>query len=133
MTNWSDRDVVFNVSLPFPFFDRQLEPRARATGRLLAAEARARRVRADVRAELESTWSAFDAAARGLQVIAGTSSLIDRDADFVEQAVRAGAFDALTRSLALRRLEDASVRVDTVVRDYRAARAAWLRRSLVSP
>jgi hypothetical protein len=47
---------------------------------------------------------------------------------FVEQAVRAGQFDALTRSVELRRLQEAGVRVDTAVRDYRAARAAWLRR-----
>jgi len=130
-TNWSDRDVVFNVSVPIPFFDRQLEPRARATGRLLTAEARARTVRADVRAELESAWAGFDSAARALQAVADTPSLIVRDAGFVEQAVRAGQFDTLTRALALRRLEEAGVRADTAVRDLRAARAAWIRRSRV--
>ena len=131
--NWPDRDLVFNVSLPIPLFDRQVEPRARATGRLLTAEARARTARADVRTELESAWAAFDAATRALQAVADTPTLIDRDAGFVEQAVRAGAFDAVTRSLALRRLDDAGRRVDTAVRDLRAARAAWLRRILLSP
>ena len=58
-----------------------------------------------------------------------TTDLIERDAGFVEQAVRAGAFDAVTRSLALRRLEEAGRRLDTAIRDYRIARAAWLRRT----
>jgi hypothetical protein len=114
--------------VPLPLFDKQLEPRARATGRLLTAEAHVQTVRADVRAELESAWATFEAAAQALQAIAETPALIDRDTMFVEQAVRAGQFDALTRSVELRRLQEAGVRVDTAVRDYRAARAAWLRR-----
>lgn len=68
--------------------------------------------------------------ARALQAVADTPTVIERDAGFVEQAVRAGAFDALTRTVNLRRLVDAGRRVDTAVRDYRAATAAWLRRSL---
>lgn len=129
-TNWADRDLVFSVSLPIPLFDRQLQPRAQATSRLLAAEARLRTTRADVGTELESTWLAYEAAARVLRAVADTPTVIERDAGFVEQAVRAGAFDALTRTVNLRRLEDAGRRVDTAVRDYRAATAAWLRRSL---
>ena len=131
--NWVDRDLTFSLSLPLPLFDRQLEPRARATGRLLTAEARLRTARAGVRTELESTWNAYDAAARTLQAVADTPTIIERDAGFVEQAVRAGAFDAMTRYVALRRLEETGRRVDTAVRDYRAARAAWVRRSLQQP
>jgi hypothetical protein len=37
---WPDRELTFNVSLGIPFFDRQQEPRATATGRILAAEAK---------------------------------------------------------------------------------------------
>jgi cobalt-zinc-cadmium efflux system outer membrane protein len=132
MSNWSEPEILFNVSLPIPLFDRQLEPRARATGRLVAAEARAQRVRADVRAELESAWVALESAAGALQGVGDTSLLIDRDAGFIDQAVRAGQFDAVTRSFALRRLEEAALRVDTAVRDYRVARAAWVRRSFGS-
>ena len=61
--------------------------------------------------------------------MATTPDLIERDAGFVEQAVRAGAFDAVTRSLTLRRLEEAGRRLDTAIRDYRIARATWLRRT----
>jgi hypothetical protein len=129
-TAWSDRELIFNVSVPLPVFDRQQEPRARATGRVLAAEARLRISQADVRSELEAASVSVQGAARAAQAVAGTPDLIARDAGFVEQAVRAGAFDAVTRSLALRRLEDAGRRVDTAVREYRAARAAWIRRSL---
>src|SRR5207244_798708 len=43
---WPDRELVFNVSLPIPLFDRQQEPRARATGRILTAEAKLRTARA---------------------------------------------------------------------------------------
>ena len=133
VANWHEPELAFNVSLPLPLFDKQLEPRAHATARLLTAEAHLQTVQADVRAELQATWATFEASAAALQAVADTSALIDRDAMFVDQAVRAGQFDALTRSVELRRLEDAGVRLDTAVRDYRAARAAWVRRSSPSP
>ena len=125
--NWTDSDLVFNVTVPLPLFNPQLEPRARATGRMLAAEAALRRVRADVSAELRSAWDRFVAAARAVQNVAATPAILNRDAGFIEQAVRAGQFDATTRVIALRRLEDAGRRLDVAVRDLRAARAAWVR------
>jgi len=127
---WPDRELVFNVSVPLPFFDRQQEPRARATGRLLTGEAKLRTVRAAVRSELESVWATYDAAQRAAQAVSTMPGVLDRDADFIEQAVRAGAFDALTRTQALRRLAETGQVVDTTIREYRAARAAWIRRSL---
>ena len=125
--NWADSDLVFNVTVPVPLFSRQLEPRARATGRMLAAEAALRRARADVNAELRSAWDAFIAAARAVQTVAATPVILNRDAGFIEQAVRAGQFDTATRVIALRRLEDAGRWLDLAVRDLRVARAAWMR------
>ena len=131
--NWTDSDLLFSVSVPLPLFNRQREPRARAAARILTAEARLRAARADVRSELETTWAAVQAAARTLQAVIGTSAIVDRDATFVEQAVRAGQFDATTRALSLRRLEEAGRRIDEAVRDLRAARAAWTRRASLLP
>lgn len=125
--NWPDSDLVFSVAVPLPLFNRQLEPRARATGRMLAADAALRRVRADASAELRSSWDAVVAAARAVQSVAATPVILNRDTGFIEQAVRAGQFDATTRAIALRRLEDAGRRLDVAVRDLRAARAAWVR------
>jgi outer membrane protein TolC len=130
---WTDAELVFNVGVALPLFNRQREPRAQATGRILMAEAKLRLARADVRTELESSWAALQAAARALQRVAPTGAIIDRDVTFVEQAVGAGAFDTLTRTLELRRLQEAGRRVDAAVRDVRAARAAWIRRISVSP
>ena len=127
--NWTDAELVFSVSFPVPLFSRQREPRARATARILIAEARLRAARADVRSELDATWAALQTATRAFQRVADTTTVVDRDAIFVEQAVRAGQFDAVTRTLALRRLEDAGRRIDGAVRDLRVARAAWLRRT----
>jgi cobalt-zinc-cadmium efflux system outer membrane protein len=127
---WPDYELTFSVSVPLSLFDRQLEPRARATGRVLAAEARFRTVRATVASELDSAWAVAEAAQQAAGAVAGMAALIDRDAAFVEQAVRAGAFDALTRTQALRRLADSGRTADLAIRDYRAARAAWIRRSL---
>lgn len=124
---WSDSELMFTVMVPLPLFNRQLEPRARATGRLLAAEPALRRVRADVNAELGSAWDALVAAARALQSVLATSAILSRDVDFVEQAVRAGLFDATTRVVTLRRLEEAGRRLDLAMRDLRVARAAWAR------
>jgi PAS domain-containing protein len=66
---------------------------------------------------------------RALQSVANTSTILDRDATFVEQAVRAGQFDATTRTQALRRLEESGRRIDAAVRDLRVARAVWVRRT----
>ena len=115
---WPDRELVFNVSVPIPFFDRQREPLARATRRLLTGEAKLRTARPTVRAELESTWAALEAAQHASEAVANMPALLNRDADFVEQAVRAGAFDALTRTQSLRRLADAGRTVDTTIRDH---------------
>jgi cobalt-zinc-cadmium efflux system outer membrane protein len=125
--NWPDSDLVFNMSVPLPLFNRQLEPRARATGRMLTADAALRRVRADVTAELRLSWDAFVAAARAVQSVDGIPAILNRDVGFVEQAVRAGQFDATTRVIALRRLDDAGRRLDLAIRDLRVARAAWVR------
>ncbi|HXE79943.1 MAG TPA: TolC family protein [Vicinamibacterales bacterium] len=127
--NWLDSDLAFSVTVPLPLFNRQLEPRARATARILAAEATLRRVRADVTAELSSAWEALVAAARAVQSVSGTAAILDRDVKFVEQAVRAGQFNAITRVITLRRLEEAGRRLDLAVRDLRVARAAWARAS----
>jgi outer membrane protein TolC len=131
--NWTDAEIVFNVGVALPLFNRQREPRAQATGRVLTADAKLRTARADVRAELESSWAALQAAASALKRVAPTGAIIDRDVTFVEQAVGAGAFDTLTRTQELRRLQEAGRRVDTAVRDFRAARAAWIRRISVLP
>jgi outer membrane protein TolC len=124
---WPDSELVFNVMVPLPLFNRQLESRARATGRVLLAEATLRRVRADVVTELRSAWDALVAAASAQQRVSATPAILNRDVEFVEQAVRAGLFDATTRVMMLRRLEEAGRRLDLAVRDVRVARAAWVR------
>jgi outer membrane protein, heavy metal efflux system len=130
MAIWPDREVVFSVNVPIPLFDRQQEPRARASGRLLTAEAKLRTARATVWSELEGTWATLEAAHRGAEAVANMPSLVERDTTFIEQALRVGAFDALTRTQALRRLAETGRTADTAIRDYRTARAAWIRRSL---
>jgi len=124
---WPDSELVFTATVPLPLFNRQLESRARATGRMLIAEATLRRVRADVTAELRSAWDAWVAAASALQGVSATPVIVSRDMEFVEQAVRAGLFDAATRIITLRRLEEAGRRLDLAVRDVRIARAVWVR------
>jgi len=125
--NWPDSELMFNVTVPVPLFNRQLETQARATGRMMAAEASLRRVRADVNAELRAAWEALVTAARALQSVSATPAILNRDVDFVEQAVRAGLFDATTRVVTLRRFEEAGRRLDLAVRDLRVARATWIR------
>jgi outer membrane efflux protein len=96
---------------------------------MLVAEATLRRVRAEASAELRSAWERLVTAARALQSVLGTSAILNRDVDLVEQAVRAGFFDSTTRVIALQRLEEAGRRLDIAVRDLRVARAAWARMS----
>ena len=64
---------------------------------------------------------------RAWQSVSGTAAILKRDAGFVEQAVMAGQFNAITQVSALRRIEEAGRRLDVAVRDLRVARAAWIR------
>jgi outer membrane protein TolC len=130
---WTDPEVALTVTVPIPLFDRQREARARTSGRILTAESRLAIVRADVQSELASAWESLQAARRAVHALGQTPAVMARDVGFVEQAVRAGAFDAVTRTQALRRLEESGRRVDTAVRDLRAARAAWIRRAGAQP
>lgn len=124
---WPDSELVLTMTVPLPLFNRQLESRARASGRVLIAEAALRRIRADATAELRSAWEALVAASNALRHVSETPAILSRDVEFVEQAVRAGLFDATTRVTTLRRLEEAGRRLDLAVRDVRLARAAWVR------
>jgi outer membrane protein TolC len=126
---WPDRELTLSASVPLSFFDRQQEPRAKATGRILVAESKVQSSKADTRAELASTWASLQAASRALEAVRSMSATIDRDVTFVEQAVRAGAFDAVQRTQALRRLVETGRLADSAVRDFRATRAAWIRRA----
>lgn len=74
-----------------------------------------------------------DALVQRTQAILSMIATVDRDATFFEQAVAAGAFDTLTRTQELGRLQDAGRRVDTAVRTCVRPRAAWLRRITSSP
>jgi cobalt-zinc-cadmium efflux system outer membrane protein len=127
---WPDRELVFSVGVPIPVFDRQHESHARSTGRVMMAQAALRMARLTVLSELESTWATFDAAHQAATAVANMPTLIARDDGFVEQAVRAGAFDSLARTQALRRLAETGRTIDSVIHEYRVARAAWIRRSL---
>lgn len=124
---WSDPELSFSVAVPLPLFDRQREPRARATARILNAEAQTALVRAEVTGQIASSWETMQAARWAFDAVVPTERLIDRDAAFVDQAVQAGAFSALTRSQIVRRLEESGRRVDEADRDLRVARAAWMR------
>ena len=73
-----------------------------------------------MRSEIEQAWAAFKAAEEAHQALVLSGAILDRDFGLLEQAVRAGAMDAVTRAMSLRRLEDAGRRLDLAVRDFRA-------------
>lgn len=130
---WTDSDIGFTLTVPIPIFDRQTQPRMRASGRKWNAEARLESIRANVRAELETYTTTYRAAAAALAALAQTAAIVDRDFDLLDKAVRAGALDAVSRALSLRRLEEAGRRYDTAVYDVRVARARWIRRTAGLP
>ena len=120
------------LSVPVPLFDGNREPRVRVLSLSYAASARVDTLRADVRSELEQAWIVYGAAVEALEAVAPSAAIVDRDFVLLEQAVRAGTMDAVTRALALRRLEDAGRRLDLAVREVRVAQAR-LERRVVSP
>ena len=127
--NWVDNEVGFSLTLPLPLFDRQTQGRAKASARIFAAEARLASVRADVRAQLATAWSSLTAASGAFDALAGTSAIIERQFTLLDRALRAGVLDAVARTLAIRRLEDAGRRWDIAIREVRVARAGWIRRT----
>ena len=130
---WSDSDIGFTLSFPIPILDRQTAPRTRADSRKWTAMARLESIRAHVRAELEGSAATYRAAAAALAALAQTPTIVDRDFELLDKAVRAGALDAVSRAQSLRRLEDAGRRYDTAVFEVRAARARWIRRTAGLP
>jgi outer membrane protein TolC len=125
--NWTDAELGFSVTVPLPLFDRQTQPRAKASARMFAATAQLDAARADVRAELGASWATLQAAANALDAVAQTPTVIERDFTLLEQALRAGEIDAVARAQSLRRLQDAGQSFDTVVYGLRVARAHWIR------
>jgi len=127
--NWTDTELGFSLSLPLPLFDRKQTERAQATGRILAAEAAVRSVRADVRQQLAASWAELQATTDALRELSSTPEIVDREFGLLDKAMQAGALDAVARAFAIRRLQEAAIRFDTAVRDLRVARAHWARRS----
>jgi len=125
--NWTDAELGFSVTVPLPLFDRQTQPRAKASARMLTAAAQLDAARADVRAELGASWAMLQAAANALDAVAQTPTVIDRDFTLLEKALRAGEIDAVARAQSLRRLQDAGQSFDTAVYGFRVARAHWIR------
>lgn len=126
---WPDAEVAFTVGLPLPLFDLKQPERAQATARIVSAEARLAVLRADLREQLETAWVSWMAMTQSYGRLARTPEIIDREFDLLDKALRAGALDAVSRALALRRLQDAALRVDNARHDLRVAFARWMRAS----
>lgn len=127
--SWPDSEVAFTVGLPLPVFDLKQPERAQATARILSAEAGLAALRADLRQQVEASWSTWMAMTQAYGRLARTPEIIEREFDLLDKAVRAGAVDAVSRALALRRLQEAALRFDTVLHDLRVAHARWMRAS----
>lgn len=126
---WGLPEITLGVSVPLPLFDRQTAPRAQALARILAAEARARAVRLDVRSGILASGEGLRAARRAMEAADPIPAIVEREFLLLERAARAGTLDATGRALAVRRLEEALQTVDVAVRDARIARARWVRRT----
>lgn len=128
--NWTDDELGFSVTFPLPLFDRQTQPRAKASARMQMATAQLAAACADVRAALGVSWAALRAAADALDAVAETPVVLNRDFGLLEKSLRAGETDAVARAQALRRLQDAGESFDTAVHGFRVARARWIRTSV---
>lgn len=130
---WTDTEVAFSLGLPIPVFDLKQPERAQASSRIMSSEARLAAVRADVREELTAAWTQLAAAAEAYQRVATTPKIIDREFELLDKAMRAGALDAVSRAFAVRRLQEAALRHDSVVRDLRVSHARWTRTTASPP
>lgn len=124
---WTEDALGLTLRVPIPLFDRKTEERSAAQARLWMAQADLDATRADIRAELQSAWAAYAAAARGWQAVAGLPAIQERDAGWLAAALRGGVLTGVDQATALRRFEEAGRQVDEVVLRLRRARAAWVR------
>lgn len=126
---WTDRQATLTLSVPIPSFDRQTAGRVQAGARIANAEAHARVVRAQVGAELATALIAYRAAADSYAALAPTAEVLERDLALLDKSMKAGAIDAVTRAVALRRLAEIGARSDAALRELRVRRAQLIRRS----
>jgi cobalt-zinc-cadmium efflux system outer membrane protein len=126
---WGLPEITLGLSVPLSLFDRQTAPRAQSLARILGAEARAYAVRLDVRSGILASAEGLRAALEGLAAAAPVPALVEREFALLDRAARAGTLDAVARSVAVRRLQEALQGADAAVRDARVARARWVRRS----
>ena len=126
---WIDNDLGLSLSLPLPIFERRQSERARATTRVGIAAARLLLARVQISAELDSAHASLRAATEAYTSLAETTAIIAREFTLLDQGIRAGAIDAVSRALALRRLQEAEARLDAAIRDLRVAQAMWTRRA----
>jgi cobalt-zinc-cadmium efflux system outer membrane protein len=124
---WDDRDVSLGFELPVPLFNQRQAERARATSRILSAEAVARIAEADVRRDVEVAYLRLDGAARVFGELAKTPEIVNRELELLDKAVRSGALDVIARAVAIRRLQEAGARYEDATRELRVARARWRR------
>lgn len=127
--SWTEWQVGVSLKIALPLFDRRADERADATGRSEEAAARVRFERVAVRAELYDAWAALRSASDTYAEMRDVPSIITRELDLYDKALRAGAIDALTRAQGLRRLEESGQAYDQAVLELRIARAAWRRRT----
>lgn len=126
---WTDWELGVRLAVPLSFVDRRQEARARASAQLWTAEAELALLRTRVLAELQRAVAELSAASRAYEGSSSVEPIIARDYLLLEKAVAAGGLDAPSRALLVKRLVDAGIQRDLVVRDYRIATAGWLRRA----
>ena len=124
---WNEWEIAVSLSVPLPVFDRNRVARASADADVLGAEARLAGVRADARRGIAEAQARLAAAVDAVNAASDVPTIIDRELQLLDKALRAGGIELGAFALQAHRLVEVGRVYDDAVLALRRARAAWTR------
>ena len=124
---WNEWEIAVSLSVPLPVFDRNRVARASADADVLAADARLAGVRADARRGIAEAQARLAAAVDAVNAASDVPTIIDRELQLLDKALRAGGIELGAFALQAHRLVEVGRVYDDAVLALRRARAAWTR------
>jgi len=124
---WSEWALGLQLSVPLPLVDRNRAARVAADVDVRSLQSRLAALRMDVRAEIATAQSRLSGAIAAMDAAADIPSILDREVQLLDKALRAGGIEFSSWAQQAHRLAEVGRSYDEVVLALRRARAAWAR------
>lgn len=124
---WSEWELGLQLSVPLPVVDRNRAARVAADADVRGLQARLAAVQMEVRAEIAAAQSQLSGAIAAMDAAADIPSILDREVQLLDKALRAGSIELSSWAQQAHRLAEAGRSYDAAVLALRRAQAAWAR------